>query len=228
MNLVKELDKIDVDPAFTKSPLRFLILQEMFLSDDYTPIFLGHYEKIFNKESLNRFFEGELSYNDMLMAHDLSKLQLDNQESMFPLIKMRLEEIKNLDSPTYNEEKLIILKTIVDSINQYIPIPCLRKSLHKNELLTLLAVTQWNYDFVTVGGWGDNYIAIHFKITSIFTEISDLEIYLPYEEMKSLIEYLPDYQNNELLKRDLKYTKSFNDNAERMLKRMEINQKKIQ
>ena len=227
MNLIKELDKIAVDPAITKSPLYFLILQEMFLSDDYTPIYLGHYEKIFNKESLNRFFEGELSYDDMLMAHDLSKLQLDNQESMFPLIKIRLEEIKNLCSPTFNEEKLIILKTIVDSINQYIPIPYLRKSLHKNELLTLLCVTNWSWNLKSVFGWGELYTAIGFKINSIFKDISELEVYLPYEEMKKLIDQLPEYQNEDVYS-TLESTKKYNDKAEEMLKRInDDNQKAL-
>lgn len=209
MNLVKELDKIALDPIITDSPFYFLIFEEMHLIDGYTPIYLGNYEKIFNKESLNRFFEGQLSYDEMLMAHDLSNIQLDNQELMFPLIKMRLEEIKTLGSPTFNEEKLIILKSIGDSINQYIPIPNLRKSLHKNELLTFLCVTKWSWDLKSVFGWGESYTSIGFKINSIFEDISELEVYLPYEEMKKLIEQLPEYQNDDVYSA-LESTKKYN------------------
>lgn len=223
MNLIRELDKIAVDMSIKKNPLNFIIFQELYLNynNDYEPIYLGGYQEIFNKTSLYDFFEGELSYHDILKAHDLSKFELRDQKRMLPLIKERLEEVKQLDSPAYNQEKLIILKSIVKSSNQYISLPYLGKSLHKNELLTtLLAITEWNYDFVSVGGWGLNYVAITF-VKSIFTDIVDLEVYLPYVEMKNLIEQLPDYQNSGSLKSVLEYTKKYNDEAEKMLKRID-------
>lgn len=226
MNLIKELDKIAVDIAYTEHPLYFLLFQEMELNlnNDYSPIYLGDYEKIFNKKPLNNFFEGELSYDELLKAKNLEKLQLDNKELIFYIIKERLEDIKHLDSPIYNEEKLIILKAIADSINQYIPLPYSGKSLHKNELLTLLAITGWNYKFITVGGWGVNYVAIVFEITTIFTEIVELEIYFPYEEMKKLIQQLP-VSFTDVLNSDLESSKFHNDAAQKMLKRVDNNSK---
>lgn len=227
MNLIKELDKIAVDIAITEHPFKFIIFQELYLdyNNDYKPTYLGDYDEIFNKISLSEFFEGKITYEEMLKPHNLAKYELKDQQRMFPLINARLDVIKELDRPVYNKEKLIILKAIVESNNQYISLPYLMRSLHKNELLTLLSITEWNYDFVTVSGWGVCYTAISFEITSIFPEIVELEVYLPYEEINKLIQQLPNYKNSESLKQNLEYTKKYNDKAEEMLKRINDDQK---
>lgn len=206
MNLIKLLDYIDIDSLIPTVPLQLLLFKEIHLEKEYARSYWGGYETVFNKEALNRYFQDELTYDEILKAKDLSSFELPFKVEFIPLIKERLEEIKALPDPVFNEEKMTILKAIIDSSNEFISLSYITKSIHKNELLTLLAVTEWEFWLQSVFGWGLDYLSIGFKFTNIF-DIDELEVYLPYEEIKNLMDKLPP-------KYHMEYQKLINNNEE--------------
>ncbi|KYG33419.1 hypothetical protein [Priestia endophytica] len=205
MNLVKLLDRIKIDPDITTNPVEFLLFKELHLEKEYTPLYLGGYRTVFSKETLNKYFQDEITYHDILQSVDLPEIELPFQDIFIPLIKERLEEIETLPEPVWDEEKMIIFRSLLDTPNAFISLPYITKSIHKHELLTLLALTEWNPGFMTAfgGGWG--YAAIIFESISIF-DIDELEVYLPYDEMKNLIDQLPHYHYEKIYEH-LEFTK---------------------
>jgi len=199
VNLIKLLEQINVDPHMTYNPVHFLIFKEAHLEDKFAPMYCGGYRQLFNKEILNKFFQNEISYEEILQAVDLTTLELPNQDEILPLIKERLEEINSLPQPVLSNEKMAILNSLILSSNAFISLPYIRKSIHKQELITLLALAEWDFWFQTCSGWGLDYTALNIKFTSIF-DISELEIYLPYVELKQLLDKRPSFQNEALYK----------------------------
>lgn len=205
MNLIKVLEELKIDMSITESPVQFLLFQEIFL-EDYAPLYQGGYNTIFNKVSLDKYFNNELTLKELLSNADTSKLELPYKDEFFPLICERLEEIKDLPNPIFNSKRNLILEAIITSSNTFISLPYIGVSLHKYELATLLALTEWESWFMSTFGWGHGYTAITFEFKSIFN-IGELEIYLPYDEMKRLIDKLP-HHHYENLYSDLELTKT--------------------
>ncbi|KYG33421.1 hypothetical protein [Priestia endophytica] len=212
MNLIELLDYIDIDVAIKADPVEFLLFKETFLENGYSPLNWGGYHSVFNKEALNQYFQNELTYDEILQTK-ASYDEFPFQDEFLPLIKKRLEEIKALPNPSFSEEQMMVLKAIANSPSDFISLCYITKSIHKNELFTLLAFTEWDFWFQSVSGFGLDYISIGFKFTTIF-DIDDLEVYLPYDEMKNLIDQLPSqYQ--------FKSTKRITNNSnEEMLNRL--------
>lgn len=203
MNLIKVLDKISLDTSIMKDPIQFLLCDELHFKYEYTQwIFLRHYSEVFNKNWLNKFFEDELTYNEMLLLEESPQLELPNQPHFLPLIKERLERIKCLAEPTFNKLKLVILKSIADYPSQFISLPNSGSSIPKDDLLTLIAVAEWDCYFTKSLSFGHYYTAISFELKSIL-DGSKFEVYLPREEMKKLEEKFPELQYEAVLQRNV-------------------------
>jgi len=101
-----------------------------------------------------------------------------------------------------------ILNSLILSSSAFVSLPYIRKSIHKHELITLLALTEWEFWFQTCSGWGVSYTALTIKFNSIF-DISELEIYLPYDELNQLLDKL-QFQNEELY-RNLESSKNIEE-----------------
>ncbi|UNT53588.1 hypothetical protein [Lysinibacillus capsici] len=208
MNLIKLLNQINIDQTITANPIHFLLFKESHFENLYMPMYWGGYGRLFNKEILNEFFKNEISYDEIIQAVDLTTLELPYQNEFLPLIKERLEEIKSLSEPVLNSEKMNILNSLILSSSAFISLPYIRKSIHKHELITLLALTEWEFWFQTCSGWGVSYTALTIKFNSIF-DISELEIYLPYDELNQLLDKL-QFQNEELY-RNLESSKNIEE-----------------
>lgn len=184
MNIIKILNQMEFDLALKDSPVTFLMFKEMYF-EGYR-IFTGGYEKIFNKNVLDKYFDNEIELKEIIAAQDLTTLELPHFDVLFPEICNRMEVIRGMTEPVLTIDRKLIFEAILNSSNSFISLPYIGKSLHKRELLTLLYLTEWEHHFQSMVGWGQDYTSLTFKIKSIY-EFEELEIYLPYLEMEHLI-----------------------------------------
>lgn len=120
------------------------------------------------------------------------------KERFIPLIEERLEKIKKLPEPELTKDQFYVLSALVNSTSQFFSLPYLGKSVHKDSLVALLALTKWDFWFQSISGWGLGYTALTVQVSSIFN-IHELEIYLPVKEMKALIHKLPKMKTEDTM-----------------------------
>ena len=199
MNIITLLDELNLENSMVMNPVHFLLFQETFI-ENYAPMYFGGYGKIYNKDTLNKYFTGKTSFEETFKDVEYKDFELPHKDILLPLIKWRIEEIKDLDEPQMTKDKKIILNAVLNSVNEFISLPYIGKSLHKLELITLLSLTEWGYGFsASLGNESDAYIALEISIVTIF----DLrfEVYLPHAEIKNLIELLsPTYYSDDIFK----------------------------
>ncbi|WJE41189.1 hypothetical protein QRD86_00100 (plasmid) [Bacillus halotolerans] len=231
MNLITILDQLNIDQEITERPVYFLLFQEMHIDKKYKPFYPVHYDEIFCKESLNKYFNDEISIREIIDDVDTSDMDLPYRENFMPLIIERLEKIKELPIPVFNSEQIIVMKAILESINPYIPFPYLNVSLHKRELITLLSLTEWDYGCTSNRGWNQDFISISFLINSVF-EMPELEISLPFSDMKKLMKKLSPYREGndkkiyQSIQKDLiSLMKRGNDETLRRMETVFVNQR---
>jgi len=218
VNLITLLGHLKFDVSMTEHPMSFLLWKEAELENEYVPFYWGGYNQIFNNENLDRYFEGLMTYEEILQTVNLATMELPYKEKFIPLIKERLEEIKKLPEPELTKDQFYVLSALVHSESQFFSLTYLGKSVHKDSLVTMLALTQWNFWFQSISGWGIGYTALTLQVSSIF-DIHELEIYLPVKEMKALIHKLPKLKTETtMLELDHTNTSRTEENKEKLVR----------
>ncbi|WP_382549387.1 hypothetical protein [Streptomyces sp. NPDC057131] len=112
-------------------------------------------------------------------------MELPYKEKFIPLIEERLEEIKKLPEPELSKDQFYVISALFHSECQFFSLPYLGKSVHKDSIIAMLALTKWDFWFQSISGWGMGYTALTVQVSTVFDIHEDNK-----EKLIRLVDYI--------------------------------------
>ncbi|MDA2101356.1 hypothetical protein PDM83_26390 [Bacillus cereus] len=197
MDFLKVIKELNLDLSVCHTPIDILFFNERVMEG--RSFYNVGYGDLFPAEVIDLFLKGEMNLDgilemevDEIFARKIfanyefhkDRASLPHWDEFSPLLRERLEYLKNRKDFAMNEANYIVMKAILNS--KCTSLPLWEGVVDKYYLLTLLSIIEWSPYFTSVGGWGRDDTILSIAVDNVFVS-SDIEILLPVEETEKLI-----------------------------------------